>query len=74
MPLFDGVSPNLSNQVKYWGLIFDIKPTWNPNIAEATKKALVALYCSRYIVGTHWNLSPFTTLWIYTAIVKPILF
>lgn len=72
-PQLDGTSLVVSESVKYLGLILDRKLNWGPNLDERVKKAEVALYCCKQAIGKRWGLSPRAVLWIFTAIVRPIL-
>lgn len=72
-PSVNGVQLQLTGQVKYLGIILDRKLSWKPNVEERVRKASVALYCCKGAIGKRWGLSPRITMWIYTAMVRPIL-
>nr|XP_044249376.1 uncharacterized protein LOC123002812 [Drosophila takahashii] len=62
-----------SNQAKYLGVILDKKLLWAENIADRTRKAAIALFACKTAIGRKWGFSPGIVLWLYTAIVRPIL-
>lgn len=63
----------LSSEVKYLGVILDSKLTWEPHLKTKCKKACVSLWQCRRAVGQTWGLSPKIALWLYTAVVRPML-
>jgi ribonuclease HI len=60
-------------QVKYLGVILDSKLSWRPHCQDRVRKATIALMQCRRAIGKSWGLKPRQALWIYTAIVRPIL-
>ena len=62
-----------SSQVKYLALIFDCKLNWNAHLEKVMAKATSSLFIGRRMVGIMWGLKPKMALWIYTAIVRPIV-
>ena len=62
-----------SSQVKYLGLIFDGKLNWNVHLEKVITKASSSLFIGRRMVGIIWGLKPKLAIWIYTAIVRPIV-
>ena len=72
-PKLDGVVMNFSQSAKYLGVIIDSKLTWVANAEERVKKSLTAFYACKSTFGKSWGLSPKMILWIYTAIIRPIL-
>ena len=73
LPRLQGCELPLSDRAKYLGIILDAKLSWNLNIEHRVKKATVAFYTCRKMFGSKWGLSPKMVLWMYTAIVRPIL-
>jgi len=69
----NGVELPFQEKVKYLGLILDRKLSWKDNLICRVDKASTALYTCKQMVGKKWGLTPKTTYWIYTAIVRPIL-
>ena len=62
-----------SKQVKYLGVTLDHKLNWTPHIKMVTQKATMALYRCRRAIGPTWGITPATSKWMYTGIVRPII-
>ena len=62
-----------STQVKYVGVIFDSKLAWNYYIEKVICKATLSLFICKKMINSKWGLRPKYVLWIYTAIVRPIV-
>ncbi|CAL4077635.1 unnamed protein product, partial [Meganyctiphanes norvegica] len=60
-------------QVKYLGVILDSKMSWRPHCQDRVRKATIALMQCRRAIGKSWGLKPRQALWIFTAIIRPIL-
>ena len=63
----------LSSNVKYLGVILDPKLNWRLNIELRVKKACIAFYACKRTFAKKWGLRPRMVLWMYTAVVRPIL-
>ena len=63
----------MCKQVKYLGVIFDSKLSWKPHCQDRVRKATIALMQCRRATGKTWGLKPRQALWIFTAIIRPIL-
>ncbi|KAJ8735608.1 hypothetical protein PYW07_007228 [Mythimna separata] len=63
----------LSSDVKYLGVTIDQRLTWNTHINNVIQKAKIALGICCRLAGTKWGLNPRIALWLYTAIVRPII-
>ncbi|KAH8338212.1 hypothetical protein KR067_012222, partial [Drosophila pandora] len=74
LPQLLGESLVLSDSAKYLGITLDRKLDWKLNTADRTRKAAIALYTCRKAVGLKWGMSPKIVRWLYTAIIRPILF
>ncbi|MCP3661285.1 MAG: hypothetical protein GY696_02130 [Gammaproteobacteria bacterium] len=72
-PYLNGVELRLSPEVKYLGVILDSKLSWKAHLVHKCKKAIVMLWQCRRIVGKSWGLAPKQMLWLYIAIVRPML-
>nr|XP_022902690.1 uncharacterized protein LOC111415306 [Onthophagus taurus] len=73
LPTLAKIPLKLSTEVKYLGLIIDSKLTWKSHLDNRVNKACVAFGQCRRAVGRTWGLSPKIALWIYTAVVRPML-
>ena len=58
---------------KYLGITLDSKLGWTQHIENAINKATLALIQCRKLLGRQWGLNPKVMLWLYTAIVRPIM-
>ncbi|CAL4095421.1 unnamed protein product [Meganyctiphanes norvegica] len=63
----------MCQQVKYLGVILDSKMSWRPHCQDRVRKATIALMQCRRAIGKSWGLKPRQALWIFTAIIRPIL-
>ena len=63
----------MSKQVKCLGVILDHKLSWRPHCQDRVRKATIALMQCRRAIGKTWGLNPRQSLWIYTAIIRPIM-
>jgi ribonuclease HI len=61
------------DQVKYLGIVLDSKLNWQSHIEYRVKKCLKVFWCCRSAIGRTWGLSPKCVLWLYNAVVKPML-
>lgn len=68
-----GTEINVTDQVKYVGVILDSKLSWTPHIDFRVKKACMAFGQCRRTFGKTWGLKPKYIKWIYTTVVRPIL-
>ena len=72
-PTLFGERLKRAKQVKHLGVFLDDKLTWNPHLDYVTNKARIALATCRRAIGQTWGLKPKTSLWMYTAIIRPIV-
>ena len=71
--VIDNTTIELSTSTKFLGITLDSKLNYNDHITNITKKAMASLMQCRKAVGPTWGLSPKTCIWIYKAIVRPII-
>lgn len=74
LPVIGDKTLTLSNEAKYLGVILDSKLNWYPNMVERAKKGLNAFYACKKAIGKSWGLSSKLIMWLYTAVVRPIMF
>lgn len=70
---FFGSELNVTNQVKYLGVILDSKLNWSAHVDYRLKVACMAFGQCRRAFGSTWGLKPKYIHWIYTTVVRPIL-
>ena len=63
----------MCKQVKCLGVILDSKLIWKPHCQDRIRKATISLMQCRRAIGKTWGLKPRQALWIFTAIIRPIL-
>ncbi|XP_048484155.1 uncharacterized protein LOC105391530 [Plutella xylostella] len=72
-PDFFGETVNFSKEAKYLGVILDQKLTWNQHLQYIAQKAKCAMGSCCRLVGKKWGLKPKLTLWLYEAVVRPMV-
>ena len=72
-PILFGKEVNLSNSTKVLGVILDAKLNFREHINNRLQKATATLWQCRKVYGKNWGLKPKILLWIYKAIIRPIL-
>ena len=73
LPTLGGVQLTLADSVKYLGVVLDHKLNWSKHVTERCHKAVTCLSQCRRIVGPRWGATPRVMMWIYTAVVRPML-
>ena len=69
----NGQELNYSKQVKYLGILFDHRLSWQPHIKQRINNAKNLLFKLRGATGKLWGLNPKMCLWLYKAIVRSML-
>lgn len=59
--------------IKYLGITIDKNLSWGPHIKDRCSKAKITLYAAKAAIGSKWGLGPKQILWIYTALVRPVI-
>lgn len=72
-PTIFGKHVQVTEEVKYLGVILDRKLTFAKHIEAKVKKATVAFWQCRRAIGTTWGLSPRVVHWIYVTMIRPSL-
>lgn len=73
MPKLAGTQLHLTSEVKYLGVVLDPALNWRRHIEAKINKACAAFWQCRRAVGRSWGLSPRISLWLYTAVIRPML-
>ena len=69
----NGVELGFCTTVKYLGIHLDHKLNWVHHVTKTAEKCINILFAARKMVGDTWGLDPKKLLWIYTAIIRPII-
>lgn len=72
-PRFQDKTMEISDRVKYLGVILDRKLNWKDHIQSRAEKAHRCWSICRRTIGSKWGLKPRMTHWLYTSVVRPIL-
>ena len=68
-----GLDIAFCNTVKYLGIHLDSRLNWHDHVHKTAKKCINILFASRKMIGDRWGLSPDKIMWVYNAIIKPIM-
>ena len=68
-----GVDLRLGGTAKYLGVLLDAKLTWGPHIEFKTRQATACLMQCRRVIGSTWGINPSRAMWLYKAMIRPIL-
>ena len=68
-----GVEIEFCKTVKYLGIHLDSRLNWHEQINITARKCTNILFATRKMIGNRWGLSPDKIIWVYNAIIKPIL-
>ena len=60
-------------EYKYLGIIISRNLSWRPHIEAIAKRATNIFLQCRTMLGRTWGLSPRTSKWAYTALIRPIM-
>ena len=63
----------LQDQVKYLGVILDSKLTFGLHVEKTIAKATNCFMACRSIMCRKWGMRPKMVLWIYTAVIRPMI-
>ena len=69
----NGIPIKFEKEVKFLGLIFDHKLTWDAHINYIVTKCKTRLNLMRSVSGTHWGASKQTQLTIYRALIRSVI-
>src|SRR5699024_9804617 len=64
---------NFATEVKYLGVMLDSKLHWGRHLQLKTEKACRAFWQCRGAIGVTWGLTPRTVIWLYVAVIRPML-
>jgi hypothetical protein len=68
-PILFGTELQLKNQVKYLGVILDVKHNWNSHIDYRMQKTTIAFWQCRRAIGKTWGLKPKIVYWYCTGVL-----
>ena len=69
----NGKAVPYSTSLKYLGITLTKRLLWTEHIKSKVMKGMQLLNLSKAVVGQNWGLSPDKILWIYTAMVRPLI-
>lgn len=72
-PKLFGTALERSSSVKYLGLTLTPNLNWKEHIAYRINKSIKVFWCCKRAIGRNWGLSPANLLWLYKAIVRPMI-
>lgn len=72
-PHFLGKAIDISDKIKYLGVILDRKLKWKDHIEERANKAHRCWSMCRRAIGSNWGLNPMMAHWLYKSVIRPVL-
>ena len=72
-PHFLGKAIDISDKIKYLGVILDRKLKWKDHIKERANKAHRCWSMCRRAIGSNWGLNPMMSHWLYKSVIRPVL-
>ena len=68
-----GVELSYSDSLKYLGVTLNKRLTWTEHVNSRVKKGMQLFNLSRAIIGQNWGLTPDKIMWLYTAVIRPMV-
>lgn len=68
-----GIEIAFCNTVKYLGIHLDNRLNWHKQIVTTAKKCTNIMFAARKTIGDRWGITPDKMIWVYNAIIKPII-
>ncbi|KAL5247143.1 hypothetical protein ACHWQZ_G019114 [Mnemiopsis leidyi] len=68
-----GIEIAFCNTVKYLGVHLDNRLNWHEQIVITAKKCTNIMFAARKTIGDRWGITPDKIIWVYNAIIKPIM-
>ena len=68
-----GINLEFCNTIKYLGIHLDSRLNWHEHVHKTAKKCTNILFASRKMIGDRWGISPDKIIWVFNAIIKPIM-
>jgi ribonuclease HI len=68
-----GVNVSYTDSMKYLGLTLDPKLSWKPHIDDRVAKCARIWHHTRCIVGQKWGFKTHRLMWIYKAMIRPVI-
>ena len=72
-PSLNGMRISFEKEVKYLGVILDKRLTWNQHLIRMKDRVRISMWNTNRLCGSTWGLKPSMTLYLYTAIVRPMI-
>ena len=72
-PFLNGMRISFEKEVKYLGVILDKRLTWNQHLVGMKGRVRISMWNTNRLCKSTWGLKPSMTLYLYTAIVRPMI-
>ena len=69
----EGKTIAYSDSVKHLGVTLSKRLSWTEHLKERCAKGMRLMNWAKALVGAKWGLSPEKILWVYTAMVRPMI-
>jgi len=69
----DGKRLEYSDSMKYLGITLHRQLTWGAHLHDRVNKGVKTLNLANAAIGQKWGLNPERALWVYTAMVRPVV-
>ena len=69
----DGKALSYSDRMKYLGVTLQRSLSWRLHVAERVQKAKKIMNLAQSVIGQKWGLNPQRSLWVYTAMARPVV-
>ena len=68
-----GIEVAFCSTVKYLGIHLDNRLNWHKQLVTTAKKCTNIMFAARKTIGDRWGITPDKIMWVYNAIIKPIM-
>jgi hypothetical protein len=72
-PIINGKELKMLDEVKYLGVILDLKLNWNQHLQKIIRKTQTTFALVRRTCGRKWGLRPSMLYWLYTRVIGPFI-
>ena len=68
-----GIEIEFCKTIKYLGVNLDNRLNWHKHVNTTARKCTNILFAARKMIGDNWGVTPDKMIWVYNAIIKPIM-